>query len=167
MCNYFYILFLFILVTHPLYPQRTLENITKEDDLKQFIYQTAPDEDAFVAVQRLAKHSIDMKDWNGAVQIFQTYKEWFPEMNTRFQQIIELLQAPLQNLTVTNLKGINTEADEYFPVITIDGSKLYFTGSNREGGKGGEDIFIPFLKMGTGTYRKTLVNLSALKVMMP
>ncbi len=141
MSNKIYILLILLLFTSSAYTQRDLETITNEDDLKQFIYQTAPDEDAFVAVQRLAERSINMKNWKGAVKIFEYYKEWFPEMSARFENIIEMLNAPFQNLAVTNIKGINTEGDEYFPVITIDGNRLYFTANNREGGKGGEDIF--------------------------
>jgi len=54
--------------------QRDLETITSEEELKQFIYLTAPQEDAFVAVQRLAKPNIDKKDWDGAVKVFLNYR---------------------------------------------------------------------------------------------
>ena len=38
------------------------------------------------------------------------------------------------------LKGINSEADDLYPYLLIDGATLYFS-SNREGGLGGYDIY--------------------------
>ncbi|MBZ0202919.1 MAG: OmpA family protein [Ignavibacteria bacterium] len=121
------------------YAQRDLESIHSDEELKQFIYLTAPQEDAFVAVQMLAKPLIDKKDWNGAIKIFQNYREWFIEDVTRTDKIIELLQASDQNLEITNIETVNTPKSEYFPVLTIDGLTMYFTFA--EGKKGGEDIY--------------------------
>lgn len=121
------------------YGQRDLETITSEEELKQFIFLTAPQEDAFVAVQRLAKPYIDKKNWEGAAKIFQTYREWFIDQVIRTDKIIELLRAPIENLQVTNIESVNSSKGEYFPTITIDGKTMYFTLS--EGGKGGEDIY--------------------------
>ena len=122
--------------------QRDLETITSEADLKQFIFATAPSEDAFVAVQRLAAPFIDKKDWAGAVKLFAKYSEYFPEDRLRFDQIIELLKTPSQDLITRNISVVNTPGDEYFPVISVDGNKLYFTGAGRKDCIGGEDIFI-------------------------
>jgi outer membrane protein OmpA-like peptidoglycan-associated protein len=127
-----------------LYAQRDLETITSEEDLKQYIYAMAPSEDAFVALQRLAASYIDKKDWSDAVRLFKKYQEWFPMRIVEFQQIEELLEAPSQNLITTNISAVNTEGDEYFPVITIDGKKMYFTGSGRSDNYRGEDIFYSY-----------------------
>ncbi len=134
-------LFLIIFCQATLFAQRDLETITSEEELKQYIYQIAPSEDAFVALQRLAASYIDKKDWSGAVKLFQKYQEWFPESSAKFQQIEELLNAPSQNLVTANIENVNTKDDEYFPVITIDGKKMYFTGSGRTDNLKGEDIF--------------------------
>lgn len=137
------LLILFFVINYVpfLYPQRDLETITSEEDLKQYIYQTAPSEDAFIALLRLVKPHIESKNWQKAIKILDKYKEWFVDMYVRIEKIIELLQAPEQNLVIQNYSSVNTEANEYFPVITIDGQKIYFTGCDREGGVGGEDIF--------------------------
>ncbi len=132
---------IFIVSAGSLYSQRDLETITSEEDLKQFIYQTSPSEDAFVALQRLAAFYLDKKDFNGAAKLFKKYWEWFPEEIPRLQLIDELLNAPVQNLVTADIENINTRADEYFPVISIDGKKMYFTGSGREDNLKGEDIF--------------------------
>lgn len=121
------------------FAQRDLETIQTEEELKQFIYLTAPQEDAFVAVQRLAKPFIDKRDWNGAIKVFQNYREWFIEDVARTDNIIALLQAAEQNLEITNIETVNTPKSEYFPVLTIDGQLMYFTFA--EGKKGGEDIY--------------------------
>jgi outer membrane protein OmpA-like peptidoglycan-associated protein len=136
------ILLIVILVSNAaIFAQRDLETITSEEDLKQYIYATAPDEDAFVAVQMLAAGYIDKKDWKRAAGVFKKFREWFPEIISRFQLIEELLNAESRNLIVTNIANVNTKADEYFPVITIDGSRMYFTGSGRKDCTEGEDIF--------------------------
>lgn len=136
-----------ILATTPLFSQRDLETITSPEDLEQFIYYTAPSEDAFIAVQRLAKPYIDKKDWKGAIEVFNDYKDRFLDKFLRTEKIIELLNAPTQNLQITNLETVNSSKGEYFPVLTIDGERMYFTLS--DGRRGGEDIYYSQLKSGT------------------
>ncbi len=130
-----------------LYSQRDLETIRSEEELKQFIYLTAPQEDAFVAVQRLAMPFIEKRNWAGAIKIFQTYREWFIEKVDRTDRIIELFQAEDKQLEVTNIESINTAKSEYFPTLTIDGMTMYFTFA--EGKKGGEDIYYSLLNAST------------------
>lgn len=124
-----------------LFAQRDLETVTSPEELRQYIYQVAPAEDAFVAVQRLAAFYIDKKDWIGAENIFKLYRDRFPDMAERFQKIESLLEAPSQDLITANIVPVNTDGDEYFPVITIDGKKIYFTGTGRPDSYKGEDIF--------------------------
>lgn len=133
------ILLILSLNTYYIFAQRDLETIKTPEELKQYIYLTAPNEDAFVAVQMLAKPYVDKKDWNAAIKIYLDYREWFIDDVTRTDKIIELLNVPAQNLEVTNLETINTAKSEYFPVLTIDGKTMYFTFA--EGKKGGEDIY--------------------------
>jgi len=123
------------------YSQRDLESVKSAAELKQFIIATAPSEDAFVAVQRLAKPYIDKKDWTGAANFFEKYSGMFPQMSERFSKIINLLNAPSRNLEVTNIAAVNTKGGEYFPVITVDGKRMYFTGVDRPDNYAGEDIF--------------------------
>jgi outer membrane protein OmpA-like peptidoglycan-associated protein len=131
--------FIFILIPSAVFSQRDLETITSTEDLEQYIYYTAPSEDAFIAVQRLAKPYIDKKDWAGAIKVFNDYKDRFLDKFNRTEKIIELLNAPSQNLEVTNIETVNSTKGEYFPVLSIDGQYMYFTVS--DGKKGGEDIY--------------------------
>lgn len=139
--NIVIIFLLFILLSPGVLAQRDLETITSEEELRQYIYQLAPSENAFVALKRLAASFIDKKDWKGASKLLKEYWEWFPEDIARLQKIDELLNAPAQNLITSNIENVNTKDDEYFPVITIDGKKMFFTGSGREDNLKGEDIF--------------------------
>lgn len=142
------------IVCSKIYAQRDLETISTDEELKQFIYLTAPQEDAFVAVQRLAKPYIDKKNWDGAVKILLNYREWFIEQVIRTDKIIELLREPDQNLQVINIETVNSKKGEYFPVISIDGKTMYFTSS--EGKKGGEDIYYSQLVASTWIIPKNL-----------
>lgn len=137
-----------------LYAQRDLETIQSDDELRQFILQTAPQEDAFVAVQRLAKPYVDKKDWNGAIKVFLDYRDMFIDEINRTDKIISLLGAMEQGLIVTNIETVNTKKSEYFPVLSIDGTLMYFTFA--EGKKGGEDIYFSQLISDTWIKPKNL-----------
>jgi hypothetical protein len=140
-----------------LFAQKDLENAKSEEELIQFINFAAPSEDAFVAVQMLAKKNIDNRDWEGAIKIFNKYRSFFPLMSDRFDKIINIISKPSQNLIVTNLgSNINTTADEYFPVISIDGISLYYTGNDRVDGIRGEDIFYSQKNDGIWTLAKNM-----------
>lgn len=136
----FKLVFFIFLIPLNLFAQRDLETITSPEELRQYILFTAPSEDAFVAVQRLAKPFIDKKDWNGAMKVFLEYRDLFIEQFNRTDKIIELLGAELNNLEIINIESVNTKKSEYFPVLTIDGQTMYFTFA--EGKKGGEDIYL-------------------------
>lgn len=114
-----------------------------------FIKRHAPAEDAFIAVQRLAALPLKNREWEKAVAVFETYRTLFPAMAKRFAAIIAVLQAKEESLTIANLgAGINTGASEYLPVPSADGLQMYFTGMQRPGGYGGEDIFVAELQNG-------------------
>lgn len=129
------------------FAQRDLETITSPEELIQYIHAAAPSEDAFVALQRLAKPFIDKKDWNGAMKIYMEYRDLFIEQYNRSDKIIGLLGAYEEGMSVENIESINTKKSEYFPVITIDGKIMYFTFA--DGSKGGEDIYYSMLNADT------------------
>ncbi|MCX7877206.1 MAG: OmpA family protein [Ignavibacteria bacterium] len=138
--NFYYrISLLFLSIQSIIYSQRDLETITDEEDLKQFIYQTAPSDDALVAVQRLAKPYIDKKDFSNAAKVFMKYREWFIDKYLIFDKIIEMLNSPYNQPEVINIQAINSRYDEYFPSLTIDGKKIYFTFVKDS--KKGEEIY--------------------------
>jgi outer membrane protein OmpA-like peptidoglycan-associated protein len=97
------------------------------ESLDAFIAKYAPDELAFVAVQRLAQQHLDTKDWASAQAIYARYNSKFPAKATDFSIIAGILAAPVGEVVVKNLgTGINTVGDEYAPVISSNGKKLIF-----------------------------------------
>jgi outer membrane protein OmpA-like peptidoglycan-associated protein len=64
-------------------------------------------------------------------------------MESRFEKTLTLLKLKEEELIIKNLgSSINTESPEYLPVITADGKKMYFTGYDRKGKIGLEDVFV-------------------------
>lgn len=114
---------------------------TTPELLAAFVDKNAPDELAFVAVQRLARPAIDGHGWPAAIEIFEKYRDKFPSHKDRIKAIIAILEAPEEELVVANLGGgVNTGAGEYSPVISSDGTMIYFA---RDCGEcsGGEEIY--------------------------
>jgi outer membrane protein OmpA-like peptidoglycan-associated protein len=118
-----------------------LTKMEDKDDYVAYIQKWAPSEDAFLAVQRLAKPALDAQDWEGAVAVFEQYRLAFPLMAGRFDKIISILREPSYNVELQNLRVLNSEWNEIKPSVTVDGSRLYFA-SDRPGGFGNLDIYV-------------------------
>jgi len=112
------------------------------ESLVAFIEKYAPDELAFVAVQRLAQPRIDAQDWEAARAIFERYSAKFPGKSSAFAKISGILAAPVGEVVVNNLgAGINSPEGEYAPVISSTGKTLIFA---RDCGvcEGGEEVYV-------------------------
>jgi len=118
-----------------------LQQAVTVDDYRQFIADNSPCELAFVAVQRLAAAHVNDGDWLTAAAVYEQYKPDFPSMAERFDKIINLLQAPGEDLQKFRLgSGVNSRGSEFRPIISADSRTLYFT-RNRGEEAGGEDIY--------------------------
>lgn len=109
-----------------------------------FIHAFAPMDIAAIAVQKIASAAIESKDWREAIAIFQKYKPLFESNSTQYQsfnfsKMIVLLSEVDSERKLVNLGvGINSQAKEYSPVLSLDGTTLYFA---RKGANTGEDIY--------------------------
>lgn len=111
------------------------------DQLEVFVAAYSPCELAFVAVQRLAAPFIREADWQGAAAVFSSHRDRFPEMDGRFQDILDLLTTPPEKVVKTRLgPGVNTRLDEFRPIISSNDSTLLFS-RNRGPVAGGEDVY--------------------------
>lgn len=113
--------------------------------LETFIDRYAPEEFAFLALQRLAKPFLDAKDWAGASAIFEKNRAKFPSKSLSFSKVAGILAAPAGEVDVNNLgSGINSLAGEYAPVISSNGKKLVFA---KDCGicEGGEEVYVSTL----------------------
>ncbi|MGW8161064.1 MAG: OmpA family protein [Desulfobulbales bacterium] len=132
--------------------ETALQQAVTVQDFEQFIAESSPCEQAFVAVQRLAAVYINDKQWQAAADVYKKYKSRFPGMEERFDKIIALLEAPAEYLDKANLgSGVNTRGSEFRPIISADSQTLYFT-RNRGKDAGGEDIY--YATMSRRTWQK-------------
>ncbi|KPK29290.1 MAG: hypothetical protein AMK70_16160 [Nitrospira bacterium SG8_35_1] len=126
-----------------------LQQAVTVQDFEQFIADSSPCEVAFVAVQRLAAVHVNEKDWEAAAAVYKKYRGVFPVMTARFDKIIGLLEAPVENLEKSRLgSGVNTRGSEFRPIISADSQTLYFTRDRGEEA-GGEDIYYAARKRST------------------
>lgn len=129
----------------------------KEDDyeiLEQFIKDFAPDEYAFVALQRRAENLINYRKWDSAVAIFRKFQFLFPNKKEFIDKIIQILEAPTEGLVVRNLgPNINTATDEWDPCPTPDGKYIFFSTRGRPDSYGNSDVY--FSKNVNGIWEKS------------
>lgn len=111
----------------------------------EYIRMAAPNEKAFVALQKMIATDITNKNWKNALHTMSVYASFFEIRNPNYTNLIHLLEAKWNSTIKINSvgAGINTEVgDEYSPVITANDELLYFCGVDRKGNLGGEDIFV-------------------------
>lgn len=120
------------------------EGLTPENEAHYdaFIQTFAPQDIAFVAVQRKAAPFLRQKDWQRAEEVFAKYQSLFPESAHAFIRIQQLLRRPSDNIRLEALPAyVNTEKPETHPVVGYEG--LYFCRST-EGT--GQDVFFSDLR---------------------
>ena len=130
------------------------KNTTRYDE---FIKKAAPNYAAYQALQKMLSPDIQLKNWSFALGKMENYKSYFKEESTAFNQLYDVLKAEEQEVILTNLSSaINTDNNEYAPVISADGKTLYFCAKNRMDNLGREDIFFSQNINGTWTPAKLL-----------
>lgn len=111
----------------------------------QYIKLAAPNEKAFVALQRLISTDISIKNWSAALIKVKSYSTFFGADSKKFNDLISILQSKFNSTIKINTVGfgVNTsDGGEYMPVISADDRFLYFCGRDRKDNIGGEDIFM-------------------------
>lgn len=107
----------------------------------EYIKKAAPRELAFVALMRLAEPLLLEKKYAETVALLDSFKIYFPNTG-RIDSIIEILNRADKPLSITNAgTGVNTTRDEYSPVLSANGKRLYFCTQKRKENLGGEDVF--------------------------
>ncbi|MGB9771424.1 MAG: OmpA family protein [Candidatus Kapaibacteriota bacterium] len=144
--------------------QRHLNNIKeiaiyptpKEEDysiLEEFIQDFAPDEYAFVALQRRTENLLNYRKWDSAVAILRKFQHLFPEKKQYIDKLVEIFLAPTEGLTIRNLgPNINSSADEWDPCPTPDGSYIFFSTRGKPDSYGNSDVY--FAKNENGIWQK-------------
>ncbi|MBQ3656966.1 MAG: OmpA family protein [Bacteroidales bacterium] len=110
---------------------------------KEYIEKAAPNELAFVALQRLISPYLEWGRFQEAAKVLQDYKPLFPNKAKNIDKISAILNSSSKKYTSTPFPStVNTDALEYAPVITPDSKTLYFCGYGRKDNVGLEDIFV-------------------------
>ncbi len=123
---------------------------------KNYVTKAAPNQQAFVALQRMVSPYIEWGRYKDAGDIYASYSHRFPDQKADIDRIADMLRAPGNKSKTTALpKTINTDYLEYAPVITPDGKTLYFCGNGRPDNIGNEDIFVAEFAKGTWQQAKS------------
>jgi len=109
----------------------------------EFINSMAPSDIAFVALQRLIETDLNEGNWIIAKTKLQEYETIFQKQYFNpVTNLITILDKPDMLVKKEQIKGVNSVNEEYAPVPSIDGKKLFFCGKDRKDNIGGEDVFI-------------------------
>lgn len=134
-------------------------DIADHEEIIKYIKRNNDHESAFLALQRLIEPRLANNDWEKADQILQEIRPLFtnleyPRDTTAIDCVLAIIRRPPKNVITKALpKQINTSADEYLPRLNLDGTVLFFTGDNRKGGEGEEDIFYSAWNPKTGRWK--------------
>jgi len=141
--------------------------IMKQDETtlaytKEVVKKYAPAEDAFRALQRGVSFYITAEKYPEAIKLYKEFRPLFPAMESRFDKIIAILSAQTdKSVILTKLTGlVNSDVDDYSPVISADEKTMYFTSKYRLGGFGEEDIWFSEFDGKTWSVAKNLQDLN-------
>jgi outer membrane protein OmpA-like peptidoglycan-associated protein len=144
-----------------------LENeLTESDSLSSdflpslisHLEQAAPASRAYEMMKKSLQKYLTNRQWPEATSLITKSKPLFPDgqpdsCETRyyyysekqpwFKVAIPLVENEAEGIVRSPVNPVNTEdGDEFSPVISVDGTSLYFAATGREENIGGEDIFV-------------------------
>lgn len=121
------------------------------DSVNRGLYESyairfAPSEDAYVAFTRYISDDINYGRWQKVLDEIKRFAPAFPNKRQYFLDLAEIITRKDEGLRVTNLgNNINTFVSEWDPNPTSEGNKIYFSGNQRSGGLGGDDVWVSTL----------------------
>ncbi len=166
---------LFLVISQNIHSQISVVNSTidpnyffmKHDETtlaytKELVKKHAPSEEAFRALQKGIGFYLVAEKYSDAVKIYKEFMPMFPEMEDRFNKIIAILSAPTdKSVILSKLSGlVNSDVDDYSPIISADEKTMYFTSKYRLGGFGEEDIWYSEFDGKTWSVAKNLQDLN-------
>lgn len=106
----------------------------------------------------LAKSYFAVKDFTNAIIAMEKYKEKYSKADTAYANwFIDILKRSDSEVPMRQVPGeINSPKTESVPRISADGKRLYFKSVDRDGGKGGEDIWYS-IKQADGSWGKPIL----------
>ena len=110
----------------------------------EYIDKVAPAYPAYYRLQELIQDDLKAKRWSSALATVKAHAAAFGN-DYRYSELVRVLEEQDDpKMAVTPLgSGVNTpDGNEFCPVISTDGTQLYFCGTKRKDNKGREDIFL-------------------------
>ena len=109
----------------------------------EYIKEAAPKEKAFVALQKMIEADIVAGNWSNATVTVLKYKDYWKDKPQKINALLNILEQKNPAIVAEALpETVNTNGNEYNPILSADGNTLYFCGEGRGNSKGGEDIFV-------------------------
>ena len=121
------------------------------DSVNRSLYESyaikyAPSEDAYVAFTRYISEDINYGRWQNVINEIKRFFPAFPNKQQHFSDLLEIFTRKEEGVRVTNLgDNINTYVSEWDPNPTSEGTQIYFSGNQRAGGLGGDDVWVSSL----------------------
>ncbi len=107
-----------------------------------YIRRTAPGRGAFEYLQKMIASDVRSKNWAAATRKTELFAANFVGY-AHYDSLLTMLRAPALDLPKKSLgSAINSNADEYNPVISADGQRLYFCRYVQPRQFSSEDIYI-------------------------
>lgn len=119
-----------------------------QEEAIAFIKQAAPTTKAYYFMQAVLQRYLKEQQWDLAEDLSKRCQPLFPDKLAEdcniiynyyltkqrwFNTAIPILERPAQGIGMTSLEALNTIwGDEYSPVISADGTSLYFAGAGRK-----------------------------------
>lgn len=94
---------------------------------KDYIRAAAPKERAFIALQRLIEEDIDDKKWSSALAKIDEMAPYFGDNYIKLKKLKTLLSTNVSEVRKMAMGGgINSSAQEYGPLISMDNKSIFF-----------------------------------------
>ena len=109
----------------------------------EYIKAAAPKEKAFVALQKMIANDIENKNWSNATVTILKYRPYWKNKTEKLDELLKMLEEKNTPIIAEAFpETINTNGNEYNPIISADGNTLFFCGEGRNDNKKGEDIYM-------------------------
>lgn len=111
----------------------------KKDLFDKFIRQTAPSDKALDALKKMIRSDFSSGKYQEAFKTVNEYSDLFGNANEKYNQLKSLLKMPTEDIQRQGFAStINTNRDEYAPILSADGKTMYLCKTVF----GSEDIFV-------------------------
>ena len=130
-------------------------NIRDQSTLGYAIKLTAPYRISYDILLDMIEIPVKLGRWESAVATVAQFADYFDD-DPDYNDLRGIIAAPYVSVSRVPLdKNVNSEkGDERYPVLSADGQTIYFSGNNRVGSLGADDVFVSS-KNASGKWRRS------------